>query len=298
VVSTVPITIGDKTVNAFGAVITPEYVPQMEIRIVSGRAFTAEDRENTASVAIVNEVLAQQLHPGGAVLGQMVVAPGPRRPGERPIERQIVGIIANTRSAGAHTRPAAELYIPYAQSPIPLLYLIAHAEGRQRGLIPSEIGRAVRTLDAALVIEDIEPFSDMLDGRVARPRLGAWLLGIFAAIALALSAVGLMTTMGWWVTQRLRELGIRIALGASRAQVMRLVLLQGVTLAGAGIVVGCLAASGVTRYLQGWIYGVTPLDTTTFVAAAIVMFALACCALFLPLRRAITVDPVVVLRTY
>ena len=132
--------------NAFGAVITPEYLSQMEIRVVSGRAFTTSDRDNSAPIAIVNEFLAQQLRPGGAVLGQMVLAPGPRRPGERPIERQIVGIIANTRVSGAHTRPAAEFYIPYAQSPTPILYLIADADDRQ-GMLSSEIGRAIRALD-------------------------------------------------------------------------------------------------------------------------------------------------------
>jgi len=295
VVSTIPIAIDNKSINAFGATITPEYLSQMEIRIVGGRAFTASDSENSTPVAIVNEFLAQQLRPGGNVLGLMVLAPGPRRPGERPIERLIVGVIANTRSSGADILPAKEFYIPYAQSPIPLLYLLADADDRI-GTVSSEIGRAIRALDSKLVLEDIEPFSEMLDGRVARPRLGAWLLGIFAAIALLLSAVGLMTTMGWWVSQRLHELGIRVALGASRGQVTRMVLGQGVALVGGGIVIGCLAASGVTRYLQGWIYGVTPLDTATFVAAAFLMFVPACGAMCLPLWRAISVDPVVVLR--
>jgi putative ABC transport system permease protein len=295
VVSITPVAIDDKSVNAFGAVITPEYLSQIKIRIVAGRAFTASDSENSAPVAIVNELLAQRLRPGGAVLGQMVLAPGPRRPGERPIQRQIVGVIANTRSSGADTLPAAEFYVPYAQSPVPLLYLITDADDR-RGMVPTEIRRAIRGLDSELVLEDIEPFSDMLDRRVARPRLGAWLLGIFAAIALLLSAVGLMTAMGWWVSQRVHELGIRIALGASRVEVTRMVLGQGVTLVGAGIIIGCLAAAGVTHYLQGWIYGVTPLDTATFVAAAFLMFVPACGAMCLPLWRAISVDPVVVLR--
>jgi hypothetical protein len=118
------------------------------------------------------------------------------------------------------------------------LYLIADADDRQ-GMVASEIKRAIRALDSGLVLEDVEAFQDKLEDRVASPRLGAWLLGIFAAIALVLSAVGLMTTMGWWVSQRVHELGIRVALGASRVQ--------------------------VTRYLRGWIYGVTPLDTATFV---------------------------------
>jgi putative ABC transport system permease protein len=294
-VAITPVAIDNRSVNAFGAVMTPEYLSQMEIRLVAGRAFTANDNETSAPVAIVNEFLAQQLRPGGTVLGQKVLAPGPRRPGERPIERQIVGIMANTRSSAGHTRAAAEFYVPYAQSPTPLLYLITDADDR-RGMVSSEIKRSIRALDSQLVLEDIAPFQDRLDDRVGSPRLGAWLLGIFAAIALLLSAVGLMTTMGWWVSQRLHELGIRIALGASRVQVTHIVLRQGVTLAGGGIVIGCIAASSVTRYLQGWIYGVTPLDTATFTFAAILMFVLACGAMCLPLWRALSVDPVEVLR--
>jgi predicted permease len=297
VVSTTSVALAEKSVNAFGAVITPAYLRQMEIRVVAGRSFTSADSPGSAPVAIVNELLAERLRPGGTVLGEIVLTGGPRRSGEQPIERRIVGVIANTRTVGSHTRPAPELYIPYAQSPIPLLYLIADADVRDHGAIETEIRRAIRTLDPQLVIEDIESYADRVNGRVARPRLGAWLLGTFAAMALLLSGIGLMTTMGWWVAQRLRELGIRVALGASRSQVTSLVLWQGMSLAGTGIVAGCLAASGVTRYLQGWIYGVTPLDAATFVGAASIMFVIGCGAMFVPLKRAISVDPVDVLRT-
>jgi putative ABC transport system permease protein len=297
VVSSTRITFNEKTLTAYGAAITPEYLSQMQIRVIAGRGFNARDATHSAPVAIVNEFFAEQLRPGGAVLGERVLAPGPRRSGERPIEREIVSVIANTRFFGSNTRPAAEFYVPYAQSPIPVLYLIVDADMRQQSRVSSEIRRAIRALDPQLVVENIESFADVVNARVARPRLGAWLLGLFAAIALVLSAVGLMTMLGWWVSRRLRELGIRVALGASRSQVMGLVLGQGMMLAGGGIVVGCLAAAGVTRYLQGWIYGVTPLDTATFVGASTIMLVIGCAAMCVPLKRALTVDPVVILRT-
>ena len=132
--------------------------------------------------------------------------------------------------------------------------------------------------------------------RMGTAPVGAWLLGVIAALAVGLAAIGLMTTIGWWVRQRTRELGVRIALGASRGGVTRLVFRQGMTLAVLGVGLGCAAAAGVTRYLEGWIYGVTPLDTATFVGSAALMLGIAACAVYLPVRRATAVDPVVALR--
>jgi len=120
---------------------------------------------------------------------------------------------------------------------------------------------------------------------------------VIAALAVGLAAIGLTATIGWWVSQRTRELGVRIALGASRAQVTRLVLRQGMALSLTGIGAGCLVAAGVTRYLEGWIYGVAPLDSMTFAGAAALMLLVAGCAIYVPMRRALGVDPVVALRT-
>jgi len=205
-------------------------------------------------------------------------------------------VIANTRSSGANTRTASEFYVPYAQNPIPLLYLIADSDVRQQAAVSAEIRRAVRDLNPDLAVEPIESLLDMLYRRVGAPRLGAWLLGVFAAIAVALAGVGLTTTIGWWVSLRTRELGVRKALGASHAQVMRLVLRQGLALSVTGVAAGCLMAAAVTRYLQGWIYGVTPLDGMTFVSAAALMLLVAVCAICVPMQRALNVDPVVALR--
>jgi ABC-type antimicrobial peptide transport system permease subunit len=126
--------------------------------------------------------------------------------------------------------------------------------------------------------------------------LGAWLLGVFAAIAVALTGLGLMTTLGWWVSQRTRELGVRVALGASPGKLTWLVLRQGLFIGVTGIVIGCVAAAGLTRYLQGWIYGVTPLDTPTFAGAGVFMLLAATTALWLPIRQVLRVDPIKALR--
>jgi ABC-type antimicrobial peptide transport system permease subunit len=155
---------------------------------------------------------------------------------------------------------------------------------------------AVRAFRPDLIIPPIQSLSSINNQRLGTAPLGAWLLGVIAALAVGLAAIGLMTTIGWWVRQRTRELGVRIALGASRSGVTALVFRQGMTLALVGIGLGCGVAAGVTRYLSGWIYGVTPLDTMTFVGCAVLMLVIAACAVYLPVRKATSVDPVVALR--
>jgi ABC-type antimicrobial peptide transport system permease subunit len=137
----------------------------------------------------------------------------------------------------------------------------------------------------------------MLDRSVATWRFGAWLVGTFAGIAVLLAALGLMTTMGWWVRQRTRELGVRVALGASRGGIVRLVGTQGLVLAATGVALGAGTAAGVTRYLASWLYGVTPLDAPTFAFGAMAMLVVASIAILVPVQRATRVDPVVALRT-
>jgi len=136
----------------------------------------------------------------------------------------------------------------------------------------------------------------MVDSRVSTWRFGAWLLGLFAGIAVLLAAVGLAASIAWWVAQRTREIGVRMALGAPPRRVALLVLAQGLGLALAGVAVGLAGAAASTRLLEGWLFGVTPLDRTTFIASAIGMLAIAALATYLPVRRATRIDPLVALR--
>ena len=282
--------------DAFGAAVTSEYFDLMRIPVVAGRGFTTADHAGAPPIAVVNEILARRLRADGAVVGQRVRARAPRRPGAPETAWTIVGVIANTRSLGSDTRARTEFYVPHAQNAISTMWLIADTEPGREMAVASDIRRAVRETDPTLIIEPVDSLLARLYDRVGDQRLGAWLLGLFAAMAVVLAAVGLMTTIGWWVSQRTRELGVRIALGASRAQVTRLVLRQGMTLAAVGIAAGCLAAGWLTRYLEGWIYGVPPLDPATFTAAGVAMLIVAVVATVLPMRRALRVDPVVALR--
>jgi putative ABC transport system permease protein len=155
---------------------------------------------------------------------------------------------------------------------------------------------ALSAVDPAQVVDRVRPLEEMLDDAVSTPRLGAWLLGVFAAVAVALAAVGLAASIAWWVAQRTREIGVRMALGASTAQVAALVVRQGLALATGGVVLGLAGAAASTRLIASWLYGVTPLDAATFAWSAAGMLAVALAASYVPARRAARVDPLVALR--
>jgi hypothetical protein len=155
---------------------------------------------------------------------------------------------------------------------------------------------AVRALRPDLVVGPPRSMEAMIRKRMGATPFGAWLLSGIAALAVALAAIGLMATIGWWVRQRRRELGVRIALGATRGGVTRLVFRQGMTLAVVGVGLGCGIAVLVNRYLAGWIYGVTPLDKPTFAGCATLMLLVAGCAVYFPVRTATSVEPVAALR--
>jgi predicted permease len=291
-----PVTFGDATASTNINLITPGYLELMKIPLRAGRAFTALDTSASMPVAIVNETLARRIRPDGQVLGERISTRDPVDANAPLTERVIVGVAGDVRTARYDTQPRREAYIPYAQEPTSTLVVVAEAEGGAEHAVGLAMREAVRALDQTLVLEEPRSMAAELSRTVQHWRFQAWLLGAFAGLAILLAAIGLMTTIGWWVHQRTRELGLRVALGATRGRVVRLVLRQGLTLAGLGIAAGSLAAMGLTGYLESSLYGVTPLDPKTFVGCAAGMLLVAVAAVLAPVRRAISVDPVVALR--
>ena len=288
--------VDDTTVTANTNYTTPGFFELLKIPVIAGRAFTAEDTSGSQPVVVVNDVLARRISPDGRVLGRVAKAKTGSRPTDPTIERVVVGVIGNMRAIGSSTAARPEAYIPYAQNPIPVMFVVAEYSGPSDAAVIGELRGAVRALRPDLPIEDVGPMTSWVNQRVSRQRFGAWLLGTFAALAVGLAAIGLMTTIGWWVNLRTRELGVRVALGASRGQVGRLVFRQGLALGAAGIAAGCAIAAFATRYLAGSIYGVTPLDPRTFAGCALAMLVVSAAAVYLPVRRATAVDPVTALR--
>ncbi|MEX2270449.1 MAG: ABC transporter permease [Vicinamibacterales bacterium] len=277
---------------------TPGFFTLMKMPLVAGRMFSAGDTRASTPVIIVNEMLARRIRADGHVLGERILVKSQGGPAAAvAVERTIVGVIANTRSSGVDTRARMEAYVPYAQNPVAGLQIVAEAKPGRQAEAASEMRAVVRALRPDLVVAPSRSMEDMIRQRMGATPFGAWLLGVIAALAVGLAAIGLMATIGWWVRQRTRELGVRIALGATRGGVTALVFRQGMTLAVSGVALGCAAAMGLTRYLAGWIYGVTPLDAATFVGCAVLMLLVAAVAVYFPVRRATSVDPVVALRS-
>jgi len=243
---------------------------------------------------IVNETFARRAWPGRDPIGAMVTSSAP---GAAQLSRRVIGVATDTRSLGGDLTTRPEVYMPFAQSPTPYMNIILRTADPFDPRLPAEIRAAAAGLDPLQVVERIRPLQTMLDVSVSTPRFGAWLLGAFAAMAVLLAAVGLAASIAWWVAQRTREIGVRMALGARPADVVGIFVRQGLILAGAGVAIGLLGAAAATRLLQSWLYGVTPFDAATFVASGGALLVIALAAAYWPARRAARVDPLIALRT-
>jgi putative ABC transport system permease protein len=291
------LTLGDTMRDVWTNYTTPGFFTLMKVPMVAGRMFSADDTRASMPVVIVNEMLARRIRPDGQVVGQRILMKSQTGPAAvAAVERVIVGIVSNTRNNGVDTRSRSEAFVPYAQNAGVVLQIVAEASAGHESEAAAQMRAAVRALRPDLVVAPPRSMVAMIRQRMGATPFGAWLLGVIAALAVGLTAIGLMATIGWWVRQRTRELGVRIALGATRSGVTTLVFRQGMTLAVWGVGLGCAGAVGVTRYLAGWIYGVTPLDSATFAGCAVLMLLVAASAVYVPVRKATSVDPVVALR--
>ena len=290
-------------------VVSRDFLRTMATRVVSGRAFAETDGPGQPHVMLINQTLARSAFLGGQVLGQQLYVLGsvtfdPRRrnPGApAPLPWQIVGIVEDVRQAGLDQEPGPEIFVDFRQLPGPSgppgspRYVAIRVDGDQRS-VTSNIRSVARQLDSQALVEDVQPMSQLVSRSIARPRLNAVLLGLFAAVAATLATIGIYGVMAYAVTQRTREIGIRMAIGAQHVQVMKLMLRRGLALTVVGVSVGLIAAAAVSRYLQAMLFGLVPLDPTTFVTVALLFGFVAVLATYLPARRAANVDPVIALR--
>ena len=282
---------GETAIEVFTGVVMPNYFEEMQIPVLRGRAFDARDGRGSPPVAIVNEAFVRRL--GASRVARRV--DGGDGPGSARRRRARSSASSGTRAAMGKTRAR-----PGALRPV-------RARRRSRDEPDRALGEPVRPAAGdghppgrrshlAAAPMAITPLAELLDTRVATWHFGAWLLGVFAAMALLLAAVGLTAAMAWWVTQRRR--GDRRAHGARRecGRRSRMVVRQAAGLAAAGIVLGLAGAAASTRLIASWLYGVTPLDVPTFAWSAAGMLAVAIGASYIPVRRAARVDPLVALR--
>ena len=282
--------------NADFQAVTPGYFDVMRLRLVRGRLLTAADREDTMPVAVINETMADRYWPGQEVIGRQFMMGTDDKPW-----LTIVGIVRTVRHNAVIEEPRAEMYVAHAQLP-------GHIRSAPRGMalvvrtvgdpltVASGVREAVRGVDRNLPVSDIRTMADVAAQALSQPRFLTVLLALFAGAAMVLAAVGIYGTISLLVAERAREMGIRLALGADRAAVIRLVLGEGARLAASGLVLGVLGALALSRVLSGVVYGVALLDPLTFLGVPALLTLVAVLACVAPAWRAAAIAPAITLK--
>jgi putative ABC transport system permease protein len=267
--------------------VGPEYFAAMRIPVLRGRGFDRGDGEQAAPVAVISESLARRYFPGEDPLGKTIQVLGP--------VCRIVGVVGDVRVDRLDAAPSAQSYQPFAQFPSDKVNFVIRTRGPAAAHIAA-VRAAITALDRDVPMYNVRTLSTLVGDSIARQRFAMVLFAVFSGVALLLAAVGIYGVMAYSVSQRRGELGIRMALGANPGAVLRLVLVQGGRLIGAGIVAGLLGALLLTRFLQTLLYGLSAHDPLTFAAIILLLLATAGLACLLPARRAARVDPMFALR--
>ncbi len=271
--------------------ITPEYFRAMGVALTAGREFAERDQTDTAPVAIINEAFAREYFSDTDPIGLRITSDTGKH-----ISREIVGVVGDVKHFGLDKEAKPELYVPYFQDSWPRSMVVVLRTASEPGEIIGAVRSEVSLMDKNLPVINIRTMDELLRRSTAEPRFRALLLALFAAVAVILSALGIYGVINYSVTQRTREIGIRLALGAGRRDIIRMVLSQGMLLTMAGVIIGLGAAFALTRVLSEFLFAVTATDAVTFILVSLVLTGTALAACFVPARRATKVDPMIALR--
>jgi len=271
-------------------IIDLNYFGTMGMTLLRGREFTAADTASSPRVAVINEALAARLFPGEDALGKQL-----RVPNREDIAYEVVGIAKDSAYRSLGEAPRAVLYRPFAQEYSPTMNLVVRAAADPQPLVAA-LRREVNSLDPDLPIQNLRTLREHVGAALEPARLGTLTLGAFSLLGLFLAAIGIYGVMSYSVTRRSHEIGVRMALGARRSDVLKLIVRQGATLTAAGAAIGLLLALAVARLLAKLLYGIGSTDPLTFAGVTLFLIAVALLACYLPARRATKVDPMTVLR--
>ena len=289
-------------VNAMLQIVSPSYLSTARVPLKEGRDFTAQDTRDTTLVTIVNETLGRTMWPGENPIGKRFACcePGPKGRMD-PVWHVVVGVVGDVRAQGLDRQVQPEFYLPMAQMPLAAwdwigrtMDLVVRTRG---GVFPlNDLRATVASIAPGVPIYNLSTMQQKIAGTLEESHFDTFLVAVFAAIALLLSSVGIYGVLSYVVAQRTRELGIRMALGATPGLVMRDVLWYGLRLTGVGLGLGVAGAFASTRALASLLYGVRSTDAITFAGVSLILTAVALVASYLPAHRATRVDPIVALR--
>jgi putative ABC transport system permease protein len=275
-------------------VATPGYFEAMGIPLRVGRLFDDSDRAGAMPVALLSESAAARHFPGENPIGRRIIMGWIRN--DEEVEGTVIGVVGSVRHSELRSVSEAEIYFPVAQVGRNAMVMVLHTQGDP--LAVAQAAKAVvHELDGGLAVGELRPMSEVVAMSAATDRFMAALLTAFSIMALLLAAVGIFGVISYGVVQRRREIGVRLAVGASRGDVVRLIVAGAMRLAGAGLIIGMLAALALTRLIQSLLYGVAPTDPVTFTAAALVLLVVALLASMLPALRASRTPPAMVLNS-
>jgi putative ABC transport system permease protein len=281
----------DERASADIRIIDPDYFRTLRIPLRVGRWFTKRDTPGAPTVMVINENMAQRFWPNEDPVGKRVTMKdwGP------PLTGEIVGVVGDVKADGLDSETRPMIYWPYPQFPTIFNSIVVRTEGDPLSVVAA-VKSQIWSVDPDQPIPSVGTMDRVVANSVAARRFNMLLLGLFAAVALALAAVGIYGVISYTVSQRTHEIGIRVALGARGSDVLRLVAGQGMALAVTGVLLGLAAAFGLTRLMTSLLFGVSPTDGATFAVIAILLTCVALAACIVPARRATKVDPMVALR--
>jgi hypothetical protein len=242
---------------------------------------------------MVNEAFARKYFPSGNPLSEKVIID---RDGPQPPALEVIGVVGNSKHDSLSAEPEPEFYVPFPQEPERRLDIVLRTATNTLTGLDASVRQTVHEFDKDIFVPALQPMSQLLGAQLAQPRFNMILLAIFAGVAMTLAAIGLYGVLAFGVAQRTREIGIRMALGAQRGAMLRMILRQSLTLVSIGIIVGIGAALGATRLLRSLLYGVQANDFVTYLLGVLLLGAAALLAAYLPARRAMKIDPMVALR--
>jgi predicted permease len=278
-----PVPAGQRPPDVGWQAATGGYFSTLQIPLRAGRLFNAGDRPGGAAVVIISDAVRERFFPGEDPIGKKVRSDNG--------DAEIVGVVGNIRRAALTDPPRADMYFPLEQAPQTATTLVVRTEGDPLQLVAA-IRAALRGIEPQLVVRDVQTLEAIARESVQITRLALSLLGVFAVAALALAAVGIYGVMSHSVRQRTREIGTRVALGASRSNIVWLVMREGILVAGLGAAVGFTAGMAAAESMSALLYSTSPGDPLTLTTAVLVLLAVALLACYIPARRATRVDPV------